>query len=260
VGVDPVGSLLYHHFHTGQLSEAHGYKIEGIGEDFLPSTYDHTVLDDMIQVADKESFLMTRRLVREEGIFCGISCGSAVVGALKYARQEKLGKDKQVVVLLPDSGSRYLSKVFNDDWMRENQMLDPAWMGATVGTLLSGRTRQNLVVAHCDESVRAMVGKMREYGISQIPVIDDDNELLGLVREVSLLNFMLTEGADKADTAIKHASVIDSDVVTVSPNTALESLMGTFNTSDVAIVKDNSDIQDIVTKIDLIDFLAHVKA
>src|SRR4051812_15921370 len=124
VGVDPVGSILYDYFKTGQMVEAHSYKIEGIGEDFVPSVYDFSVIDDMVRVGDKESFLMARRLVREEGMFCGGSSGSAVVGAIRYAVENALGKDKLVVVLLPDSGYRNLGKVYDDEWMRENRFLD----------------------------------------------------------------------------------------------------------------------------------------
>src|SRR5215813_915850 len=126
VGVDPIGSIIYDYFKTGQMTEAHSYKIEGIGEDFIPSIYDFSVIDDMVQVTDKESFLMARRMVREEGIFCGGSSGSAVVGALKYIVENALGPDKFVVVLLPDSGYRNLGKVFDDEWMRENRFLDSA--------------------------------------------------------------------------------------------------------------------------------------
>ncbi len=257
VGVDPIGSLLYEHFKTGKLGDAHGYKIEGIGEDFLPSTYDYTALDDMVQVADKESYLMTRQLVREEGMFVGISSGSAVVGALKYAREQKLGADKLVVVLLPDSGSRYLSKAFNDDWMRENQLLDPAWIGASVETLLDRRQRHELITAQCTETVKSVAEKMRQYDISQLPVLNDQRELLGLVEEVNLLRYMLMGGADAATTKIEDAQLITPKPVTVSTDTPLEALMNIFSTSSVAIVKDNGDIRDIVTKIDLIDFLAH---
>src|SRR5690606_32776399 len=110
VGVDPVGSILHDYFYTGEMSEAHSYKVEGVGEDFIPSVYDFSVIDDVVRVSDKESFLMTRRLVREEGIFGGASSGFAVAGALKYVTDHDLGPDKLVVVLLPDSGSRYLSK------------------------------------------------------------------------------------------------------------------------------------------------------
>ncbi|HLA42199.1 MAG TPA: cysteine synthase family protein, partial [Aggregatilineales bacterium] len=103
IGVDPLGSILYEHFKTGGFGKAEGYKIEGIGEDFVPTSYDPSTVDDIVQVNDKESFLMTRRLVREEGIFCGISAGSAVIGALRYATREKLSADQKLVVILPDS-------------------------------------------------------------------------------------------------------------------------------------------------------------
>src|SRR5258707_526547 len=121
VGVDPIGSILYDYFKTGQMVEAHSYKIEGIGEDFVPSIYDFNVIDDMVQVTDKESFLMARRLVREEGLFCGGSSGSAIVGALKYALENNLGPDKCVVVFLSDSGYRNLGQGFVYEWMCENR-------------------------------------------------------------------------------------------------------------------------------------------
>src|SRR5207302_1909152 len=115
VGVDPVGSIIMEYFKTGQMGEAHAYKVEGIGEDFIPSIYDFSVIDDMVKVTDKESFRMARRLVREEGIFCGGSSGSAVVGALHYTVEKNLGPDKLVVVLLADSGYRNLGKIYDDE-------------------------------------------------------------------------------------------------------------------------------------------------
>jgi cystathionine beta-synthase len=126
VGVDPVGSIYTEYFHTRKFGTAHSYKVEGVGEDLLPTTLDFNTIDDVVQVSDKEAFLMTRRLVREEGIFCGGSCGMAVAGTLRWIHDHDLGKDKTVVVLLPDSGSRYLSKIFSDDWMRENGFLESA--------------------------------------------------------------------------------------------------------------------------------------
>jgi cystathionine beta-synthase len=144
VGVDPVGSMLHDLFQTGKETPAHTYKVEGIGEDFLPTTLDLSVLDDTVQVSDKESFLMTRRLVREEGIFCGGSSGTAVAGALHFIRDHNLGPDTTVVVVLPDSGSRYLSKVFDDDWMRENGFLESAWSEIRVADVLAGKSMQTL--------------------------------------------------------------------------------------------------------------------
>jgi len=121
IAVDPEGSVFYDYFKTGKLIKPHVYKVEGIGEDMLVKALDFDVLDDIIQVNDKESFIMARRLAREEGMFVGGSSGAAVVAAYKVAKN--LDRDKTIVVILPDTGSRYLSKIFNDDWMRKNNFL-----------------------------------------------------------------------------------------------------------------------------------------
>jgi cystathionine beta-synthase len=118
VAVDPVGSVFYDYFKSGELIEPQVYKVEGIGEDYLVKAVDFNIIDDMIQVNDKESFLMARRLCREEGIFAGGSSGSAVSVAMKVA--EKLDTPQNIVVILPDSGSRYLSKIYNDQWMKDH--------------------------------------------------------------------------------------------------------------------------------------------
>jgi cystathionine beta-synthase len=126
VAVDPVGSIVYDYFKTGQFNaKPKTYKIEGIGEDFIPKNYDLSVIDDMVQVEDKESFLMTRDLLTKEGIYAGISAGSAVVGAIRWARaQGDAVRGKNILIILPDSGNRYLSKVYNDDWMKDAGFLD----------------------------------------------------------------------------------------------------------------------------------------
>lgn len=262
VAVDPIGSIVYDYFYTGKMGEAESYKTEGIGEDFIPSNYDFDYIDDMVQVSDKESMLMTRRLVREEGIFAGGSCGAAVAGALRYASERNLGPDKTMIVLLPDSGSRYLSKIFDDNWMRENQFLQSDWSEMTSSTVLERKTRKGLIVAHCSESVTDVIQKMKANDISQLPVVGEREQLLGLVQEVGLLNYMLTHGGDEAaSTAIENADVIDTSVPDLRPNTPIETVMSVFSTHDIALVTEpiaNSDdkrVVGILTKIDLLDFL-----
>ncbi|MEZ4516982.1 MAG: cysteine synthase [Chloroflexota bacterium] len=143
VGVDPYGSILYELHRSGEYTEAESYKVEGVGEDFLPDTTDLSVIDEIVQVTDRECFLMTRRLVREEGIFSGGSSGAAVVGALKYAHQHQLGPDDVMVVILPDGGSRYLSKVFDDGWMRENGFLDQVWSDIRAGNIQASNPKRS---------------------------------------------------------------------------------------------------------------------
>lgn len=264
VGVDPVGSILTDYFYTGKMTEAHGYKIEGIGEDFIPTNYDFTVIDDMVRVSDKESMLMTRRLTREEGIFGGVSSGAALAGALRYAAERDLGPDKMVVVLLPDNGSRYLSKVFDDNWMRENRFLESDWQGATVASIMERQPRQEVVTAHADDPVGQVVAKLKSVDVSQLPVIGERGQLVGIVTEVHLLNYLLTHTRqDAAGVSIKDAEVIDTTVQTISANTPVESLVSAFSTNKVAVVTENApDSEDkrvvgIITQIDLLDYLAN---
>jgi cystathionine beta-synthase len=263
VGVDPVGSILYDYFYTGKMTEAHSYKTEGIGEDFIPSVYDFQYIDDMVRVNDKESLLMTRRLVREEGIFCGGSCGAAVAGALHYAAERDLGPDKLMVVLLPDSGSRYLSKIFDDAWMRENRFLESEWVDTPVAAVLERKARQELVMARCTEPVGDVIAKMKANDVSQLPVIGERDQLLGLVTEVSLLSYLLSQSSgDSSKVAIEDAGVIDSSVYTLTPETSVESVMSVFSTNPIALVTervqgtDDRRVVGIITKIDLLDFLA----
>jgi len=250
VGVDPIGSLYTEYFRTGHLGEAHGYKVEGVGEDFLPTTMDFKVVDDVVQVSDRESFLMTRRLVREEGIFCGGSCGMAVAGALKWLRTpaaEHLTEDDLVVVLLPDSGSRYLSKIFDDNWMRENGFME----AATVADLIAARSAE-LIAADESTSVEAAIRMMKTHGISQLPVLDGSGGLHGLISEGDLLDYLLNGGAMDHSIHGLHAH----EVATVAPDTPVEELTGVFGRSAAAVVVDQSRVAGIVTKIDVIDFLA----
>ncbi len=255
IGVDPVGSILYD-LHAGKSDVgAEGYKIEGIGEDFLPSTTDLKIVDSVIQVNDQDSFLMTRRLVREEGIFCGGSSGSAVWGAIEYAQQRRLASDALMVVILPDTGSRYLSKVFDDDWMRENGFLDRTWPDVRAWTIQSAKSDAKLILARPTDLMSDVVALFKQHNISQMPVVDEDGKLQGIVTEVALLDHLLNrDHQHSADETI--AAIIDPDVPVVQPNTPLEALMDIFSHSSFALISDENGVTGILTKIDILDFLS----
>jgi len=259
IGVDPIGSLLYDTWRMGRVPDEpflKTYKVEGIGEDFLPGTTDMRVVDEVVQVSDKESFLMTRRLVREEGIFCGGSSGSAVAGLLKSPIVQALDQDDLVVVILPDSGSRYLSKVFDDEWMRECGFLETAWGEARVVDVLKTKVRRPLIAAAPADRVREIIGRMKMHDISQMPVLTD-GKLVGMINESTLLTQMATPGGS-ADESI--APIVNRQVTTVSSDMGLEAVMGLFGSSQAVVVVDNEQVVGILTKIDLIDYLAaHMK-
>jgi cystathionine beta-synthase len=175
IGVDPVGSILYDFFHTGKVVESHPYKVEGIGEDFFPKALDFELLDDMIQVTDKESFLWTRRLAKEEGIFAGGSSGSAIAATMKLV--ERLKKTDFVVAILPDTGHRYLSKIYNDEWMRENQYLESNAKLAplTAKDIINDKSVvKELLFVTPSNIVADAIRKMRGLEISQMPVFEGE--------------------------------------------------------------------------------------
>jgi cystathionine beta-synthase len=250
VGVDPIGSLLHHYFQTHELGPAYGYKVEGVGEDFLPSTLDFALIDDVVQVSDREAFTMTRRLVREEGLFGGGSSGLALAGALKWLRTNgaHLTEEDIVVVLLPDSGSRYLSKVFDDNWLRENGFLEQA----SVADLLENRSREVITVSE-QTSVEAAIRQMKTHSISQLPVLDGAGQLHGIIGEGDLLDYLISGGAMDHTIADLHAH----EVATVDPDMSLDELTAVFGRSQAAVVVEAGQVVGIVTKIDVIDFLAN---
>lgn len=255
VGVDVEGSILLEIWQNkGKIPpgvEAITYKVEGIGEDFLPSTSDLSKIDEIVRVGDKESFQWTRRLVAEEGIFAGGSSGSALAGAMRYCRTLK---DGLAVVLLPDSGSRYLSKVFDDKWMRENGFLESEWREATLREVLGAKSMTELIAASADDRIMDVVGKMKEFGISQLPAMNGGNEVIGVVRESDLLTHLLeSKSARPGEESIR--SLMQPAPTTLPASTLLSDAMPELIKSNAVLVNDGGRVVGILTKIDVLDFI-----
>ncbi|MEE9239805.1 MAG: pyridoxal-phosphate dependent enzyme, partial [bacterium] len=245
IGVDTVGSILQNLFYGKEPGKAQPYKVEGIGEDFMPSNLDFNVIDHVVQVNDKESLLMARRLAREEGIFAGGSSGSAVCGALKYAKN--LRKKETILVLLPDSGLTYLSKVFSDEWMTANSFLGEQ---DTVKNLIKGIP---LIEATSKSPVSDIFEKMRDNGVSQIPIIED-SQLVGIVNEKDIYEYLLK--FPQNDDQIKDTGMIHTDTLKVKAFTPISELHDALSKNNAAIVVDENDhAVDIITKIDVINYL-----
>ncbi|MFF3866958.1 cystathionine beta-synthase [Micromonospora sp. NPDC001898] len=252
VGADPEGSV-----YSGGTGRP--YLVEGVGEDFWPETYDRGITDEIVEVSDKASFEMTRRLAREEGLLVGGSCGMAVVAALEVARAA--GPDDVVVVLLPDSGKGYLSKIFNDAWMARYGFLDNSGSEPTVADALAGKPGglPELVHVHPTETVRDAIDYMREYGVSQLPVLKAEppvvtGEVAGSIAERDLLDALFTGQAHLHDTIERHMT---DPLPMIGGGQPVSEAVALLEKSDAALVLVDGKPKGVLTRQDL---LAHLGA
>ena len=244
VGVDPVGSILAG---PGPIGS---YKVEGIGYDFIPDVLDRDLVDEWIKTEDRESFIMARRLIREEGLLVGGSCGAAVWAACEIARRE--GKGKRIVTLLADSVRNYMTKFLDDQWMKENRFTETNWKTRRVGELLLRMPRRELVTASSSDTVADSVMKMKEHGISQLPVIDDER-LVGIVTESDLLGRLVE---DRASLSSAVAEVMFRNVRTVHHDAEASQLFDRFSHDEVGlVVGEKNELLGIITKMDLVESL-----
>ncbi|PZF97066.1 cystathionine beta-synthase [Micromonospora deserti] len=252
IGADPEGSV-----YSGGTGRP--YLVEGVGEDFWPETYDRGIADEIVEVSDKASFEMTRRLAREEGLLVGGSCGMAVVAALKVARAA--GPDDVVVVLLPDGGRGYLSKIFNDAWMARYGFLDNSGTEPTVADALASKPGRlpELVHVHPTETVRDAIDYMREYGVSQLPVLKAEppvvtGEVAGSIAERDLLDALFTGQAHLHDTIERHMA---APLPMIGGGQPVSEAVNLLEKSDAALVLVDGKPRGVLTRQDL---LAHLGA
>jgi cystathionine beta-synthase len=243
IGVDPVGSIL------AGPGAIHSYKVEGIGYDFIPDVLDRSLVDEWIKSEDRPSFLTARRVIRQEGPLCGGSAGAAVWAALQVARREP---GKRIVIILADSVRNYLTKFIDDRWMRENGFSERSWETGTVGDLVRALPRRAIVTATSSDTVAESVRRMKEHGISQLPVLDEA-KVVGIVTESDLLE-KLVDGRASLTSAV--AEVMFRRVTTVRTSDDAGSLLELFAKGMVGLVLDDGGaLVGVVTKMDLVDVL-----
>jgi cystathionine beta-synthase len=254
IGVDPYGSLYYDFVKTGQTIKAKTYVVEGIGEDFFPTTMDLKILDDIIQVNDEECFVIARRLAKLEGIFTGGSGGGCLSGALRLAKS--LSPNDFVVALLPDTGMRYLSKVYNDEWMRERGYVDVAvhiTAAEVVQAKHASRKARELIVARPYQTVFHALKTMQEQDISQIPVFED-NTPIGTVYEDQILNLAL-QGKDLRKLVVRE--VMSKPLPQVPKTAPVERITHILSHENPAVFVDMGNSHfEILTKYDLMSTVA----
>ena len=249
VGVDPEGSM-YHHEFYGTKGDIHSYKVEGIGEDFLPSTLNLKVVDEIITVTDKDAFLTARELAQKEGMFAGGSAGAAVFAALKVAKNLK--KNQTIVVILPDTGRNYLNKIYSDEWMVENGFLEGGDERIDVEEILRTKPRRikNLVSVNPEDELNIAIQLMKEYDISQLPVIKNRVQV-GSIREITVMK-NLADG--KASVTQKVSEFMEEPLPSVRRDEKTITPFGLLKNKNAIVVLENGKATDIITTIDVINY------
>ena len=246
IGVDPEGSIL------AGPSEIKTYKVEGIGYDFIPDVLDRGLVDRWIKSNDRDSFRVARQLIRQEGLLVGGSSGSAVWAAKQVCQE--LGPGKRVVVILPDNIRNYLTKFVDDGWMRQHGFLQADWEIGTIGDLVRAMPQRTIVSVGETDTLTDSLALFKSHGISQMPVLDENGRLAGIVTETDVLHQLVAGRASGGSTV---AEIMERKVTTVAMHASSSELPRIFDRGEVALVVDDDlHVQALMTKLDLIDILA----
>jgi cystathionine beta-synthase len=250
VGIDTYGSVFKKYKETGIFDEdeIYPYLTEGIGEDILPKNVDFSVIDHFIKVTDKDAAVMTRRLSKEEGLFVGWSCGSAVHGALEYAK-ENLKEGDRMVIILPDHGTRYLGKIYNDDWMRNHGFLEDKTFGTARDIISARNGSYQLLVSQKTDKVKDTIYLMNSKSVSQIPVMED-GQVIGSITDSKLLSKII-ENPDLKDATV--ADVMEESMKFVALDSTLDVLSSMLDKQKAVLVRDDNHQVHIVTKHDILE-------
>ena len=255
VGIDTYGSVFKKFKETGEFDEReiYPYLTEGIGEDILPDNVDFSLIDHFVKVTDKDAAIMTRRLSREEGLFVGWSCGSAVYGAMEWAR-ENLNDDDVMVIILPDHGTRYLAKVYNDNWMKDHGFVEEHDYSTAARIIAKQSGEGALSTINENAKVSEAVLMLTTANISQIPVVNNDNEFVGSLNEGNLLS-RLIEDPDLRNQTV--ADVMQAPFQFVPTDSTLDVLSSMINRDNPAVmVRDADNLPRIITQHDLLEAIA----
>jgi cystathionine beta-synthase len=254
VGIDTYGSVFKKYKETGVFdeNEIYPYMTEGIGEDILPANVDFSLIDHFVKVTDKDAAIMTRRLSREEGMFVGWSCGSAVWGALEWAK-ENLKEDDVMVIILPDHGTRYLSKIYNDNWMRDHGFLEERDYSTATSIIAKQSGEDALTVISQDATVAEAVAILSSVSVSQLPVVAGDDEFVGSLTDSNLLS-RLIEDPTLREKPVKE--LMEAPFQFVPADTTLDVLSSMLTKEKQAVmVRDGSSRPRIITRHDLLESL-----
>lgn len=247
---DPEGSILADYIATGKVREdAGGWLVEGIGEDFLPTISDFSRVRKAYAISDRESFLTARELLSREGLLGGSSTGTLMAAALKYCREQT--EPKRVLTLVCDTGNKYLSKVYNDYWMREQGFLDVENHGDLRDLIARPVTTHDAIVVRPDEPLSNAYKRMKLYDVSQLPVLDGER-IVGIIDESDLL-MAIYDNEDRFDDPISSAMVTELESVQV--DASIDDLLPTFHADKVAIVLDGETFLGLITRVDLLNYL-----